>query len=268
MVLFPMTGFGQAGKGTLLGTVVDSSKAAIPHTAIRVTDVGTGVSRSVLSNESGNWILQPLDPGTYRVEAEHQGFTKSVRDKIRLDKNGNVHVDFTLDLAAATESVNVITSTVPNLENNRAAPESRSFRPGIAPGLRVTDLGRSSSRTYRLNMTAGDEIITGLLEFAEKNHVKNGHFTGLGAIDKATLRWSDPVNKGSKKTEINEEAEVVSLVGSISVDKDGKSAVHAHTVLALSDGTTRGGHLMSAHVSIIAEIFVMEEEGTSTHASQ
>ena len=150
----------------------------------------------------------------------------------------------------------------------QSAGESRTYRPGTAPGLKVTDLGRSSSRTYRLNMVKGDEIISGLLEFAEKNHIKNGHFTGLGAIDKATLRWSDPVNKGSKTTQINEEAEVVSLVGSIATDKDGKPAVHAHTVVALADGSTRGGHLMSAQVSIIAEVFVTEEEGAVTNASR
>src|SRR5579871_102776 len=144
-----------------------------------------------------------------------------------------------------------------------ASVESRSFRPGTAPGLKVTDLGRSSSRTYRLNMVKGDEIISGLMQFAEENHIKNAHFTGLGAIDKATLRWSDPANKSSRKTEINEEAEVVSLVGSIAMNKDGKPAVHAHTVLGMADGSTRGGHLMSAQVSIIAEVFVTEEEGVS-----
>jgi predicted DNA-binding protein with PD1-like motif len=149
-----------------------------------------------------------------------------------------------------------------------AAAESRSFKPGNAPGLKVTDLGRSSSRTYRVNMVKGDEIVSGLLEFAEKNHIKNGHFTGLGAVDKTTLRWSDPVNKSSKKTEVNEEAEVVSLVGSIATDKDGKPTVHAHTVLALSDGSTRGGHLMVAQVSIICEVFVTEEEGAATSASR
>jgi len=146
--------------------------------------------------------------------------------------------------------------------------EGRAFKPGVAPGLKVTDLGRSSSRTYRVNMVKGDEIISGLLEFAEKNHIKNGHFTGLGAIDKATFRWSDPVNRTSKRTEINEEAEVVSLVGSIATDKEGRSTVHAHSVVALSDGSTRGGHLMNAQVSIIAEVFVTEEEGAATSASR
>ena len=47
--------------------------------------------------------------------------------------------------------------------SGQAAGESRSYRPGIAPGLKVTDLGRSSSRTYRINMVKGDEIISGLL---------------------------------------------------------------------------------------------------------
>ena len=166
------------------------------------------------------------------------------------------------DSALAQSSPSPVQSAAP------ASAESRSFRPGSAPGLKVTDLGRSSGHTYRVNMVKGDEIISGLLEFAEKNHIKNGHFTGLGAIDKATLRWSDPVNKGSKKTEINEEAEVVSLVGSITTDKDGKAAVHAHTVVALADGNTRGGHLMSAQVSIIAEIFVTEEDGALNNATR
>jgi predicted DNA-binding protein with PD1-like motif len=134
---------------------------------------------------------------------------------------------------------------------------------GMAPGLKVTDLG-SAGRTFRVNMVKGDEIISGLTEFAARNHIKNGHFTGLGAVDKATLRWSDPVNRGSKTNEINEEAEVASLVGSITMDKDGKPVVHAHTVLGLSDGTARAGHLMNGHVSIIAEIFVTEEQSPAT----
>jgi predicted DNA-binding protein with PD1-like motif len=149
-----------------------------------------------------------------------------------------------------------------------ATPEaSHVIKPGNAPGLRVTDLG-SSGRTYRVNMTKGDEIMSGLMEFAEKNHIRNGHFTGLGAIDQGVLQWADPVHKGHKTTEVNEEAEIVSLVGSIGSDKDGKPTVHAHIAVALSDGSTRGGHLVEARVSIICQVFVVEEEGAATNASR
>jgi len=68
--------------------------------------------------------------------------------------------------------------------------------------------------------------------------------------------------------EVNEEVEFVSLVGSVATDKDGKAIVDAHTVVALSDGSTRGGHLMSARVSIFAERFVTEEVGAMATTSR
>ena len=139
----------------------------------------------------------------------------------------------------------------------------RGTRPGkgLAPGLKVTDLGKSA-RTYRVNMTKGDDILSGLTEFAEKYHIKNGHFTALGAINKGLFGWTDVERGvGQKKIELNEEAEIVSLMGSISVNAQGQSNVHAHGTVALSDGTVKGGHWWEAHVSIIAEVFVTEEEG-------
>ena len=94
------------------------------------------------------------------------------------------------------------------------------WRPGegLAPGMRVTDLGKSA-RTYRINMTKGDEIMSGLTDFAEKYHIKNAHFTALGAINKGLFGWADVERGlGHNRIELNEEAEIVSLTGSISVD--------------------------------------------------
>jgi len=138
----------------------------------------------------------------------------------------------------------------------------RGTRPGkgLAPGMKVTDLGKGG-RTFRVNMTKGDEILSGLTEFAEKYKIKNGHFSGLGAINKAMFGWSDVESgNGQKQIPLNQEAEIISLVGSISVNNQGVSNVHAHGAVALSDGTVKGGHWWEAHVSIIAEIFVVEEE--------
>ena len=138
----------------------------------------------------------------------------------------------------------------------------RGTRPGkgLAPGLKVTDLGKGA-RTYRVNMTKGDEIMSGLTEFAEKYHIKSAHFVALGAINKGLFGWSDVESGlGQKKIELNQEAEIVSLLGSITQDNQGRSTVHGHGSVALSDGTVKGGHWFEAHVSIIAEVFVTEEE--------
>ena len=139
----------------------------------------------------------------------------------------------------------------------------RGLRPGkgLAPGMKVVDLGKSA-RTYRVSMTKGDEIMSGLTEFAEKYHIKNAHFTALGAINRGLFGWTDVESgKGQKKIELNQEAEIVSLMGSITVNAQGQSVVHGHGTVALSDGSVRGGHWWEAHVSIIAEAFVTEEEG-------
>ncbi len=173
---------------------------------------------------------------------------------------------FAVGLAATFErEVNAQRGTPPAGAPQQATPEGyvpRGFRPGkgLAPGMKVTDLGKSA-RTYRVNMVKGDEILSGLTEFAEKYHIKNGHFTALGAINKGLFGWADPESGlGQKKIELNQEAEIVSLLGSISADNQGRPNVHAHGTVALSDGSVRGGHWWEAHVSIVADIFVTEEE--------
>lgn len=148
----------------------------------------------------------------------------------------------------------------------QATPEGympRGSRPGkgLAPGMKVTDLGKGG-RTYRINMTKGDEMMSGLVEFAEKYKIKNGHFTAVGALDKGMFGWTDVERGlGQKKIELNQEAEIVSLIGSISMNAQGQSTVHGHGSVALADGSVKGGHWFEAHVSIIAEVFVTEEEG-------
>ena len=129
--------------------------------------------------------------------------------------------------------------------------------------MKVADLGKST-RTFRVNFVKGDEIMSGLTEFAEKYHIKNGHFTAIGAINKAVFGWTDVERGlGQKKIELNEEAEIVAFLGSISTDNQGRANVHGHGAVALSDGSVKGGHWWEAHVSIIAEVFVSEEEAAS-----
>lgn len=134
---------------------------------------------------------------------------------------------------------------------------------GLAPGLQVTDLGKSG-RTYRVTFKKGDEIMSGLTEFAEKHKIRNAHFTGLGAIDKGLFGWANPGSGlGQKKIEINQEAEIVSFMGNISMDNLGRSVVHGHGSVAFSDGSVRGGHWWEAWVSIVGVVYVTEAEASA-----
>ena len=179
-----------------------------------------------------------------------------------MNMNRRVKIAVTLSLLLAGGVI--LTAYRLAAQQPSAPPANLAVKPGNAPGLKVTDLGHST-RTYRVNMVKGDEIMSGLTEFAEKNHIKNAHFTGLGAIDRAVLRWADPIHNNPRINEVNEEAEIVSLVGSIGSDSKGQPVVHAHMAVGLSDGSTRGGHLVEGHISVVCEVFVVESEGAEAN---
>src|ERR1700683_272467 len=99
----------------------------------------------------------------------------------------------------------------------------------LPPAMKVKDLG-AAGHTYEVTFGKGDEVASGLTEFAEKNHITEGHFTGVGAFSSALLGWTDPDKRAFKKVEINQEAEVLAFMGSIST-LNGKPYVHAHAVV-------------------------------------
>ena len=130
---------------------------------------------------------------------------------------------------------------------------------GMAPGMKVTELS-PVSRTFQINFTKGDEIASGLADFAEKNHLKNSHFTAIGAFDHAVLGWYDPEQKAQKKNRIDEEMEVASFVGNVTLNAQGKATVHAHCVVALSDGRAMAGHFVEGHVSLVMQVYLVDSE--------
>ena len=67
--------FAQGGSGTLTGTVVDTTGAAIPGAAVSATDANTGSVRTIVSDEVGLFRMAALNPGRYVVSVELAGFS-------------------------------------------------------------------------------------------------------------------------------------------------------------------------------------------------
>src|SRR5262245_35244698 len=67
---------GQAINGAIEGTVTDESGAVLPGVTVTVTNVDTGETRSVITNDRGVYRAPLLPLGGYRVSAELQGFKK------------------------------------------------------------------------------------------------------------------------------------------------------------------------------------------------
>ncbi len=141
-------------------------------------------------------------------------------------------------------------------------PPAKAVQTGRSPGVKVRLLSRldsySGTITYVIVFAPGDEIMSGLTEFAEKYKVKSAHFTAIGDVRAAKMGWYDQSKKMFKVNAINEQCEVTSLIGDIAI-YNGKPVVHAHINLATSDGIVHGGHLLEAFVTPTLEVMMTTE---------
>jgi len=103
----------QSQNGQIEGTVSDQNNAAVPNAVINVTNIETGATRTVTTDESGVYRFPLLPLGTYRITAEAANFKKMVRDGVTLvtgqtaTLNFNLQVGETLDLVTVSGDTSV-----------------------------------------------------------------------------------------------------------------------------------------------------------------
>src|SRR5262245_23286934 len=105
-------------------------------------------------------------------------------------------------------------------------------------------LDDAPSPTYLLVADPGDDAFEELTHLPRDQHIAAAELTGLGAFARATVGWFDRDKKDYKRIPVEEQCEVLSIIGDIAL-ADNTPQVHAHVVLGLSDGTVRGGHLLA-----------------------
>ena len=99
--------YAQEARGTIRGTVADTSQAVIPDASVRVTDVARGTSVDLKTNGEGIFVAPYLLPGTYQISVEARGFKKFVQTGITLLMNDVRDVPVTLQVGQTTEEVSV-----------------------------------------------------------------------------------------------------------------------------------------------------------------
>lgn len=107
-------------------------------------------------------------------------------------------------------------------------------------------------------LDSGEEAFATLTRFAAEAGISAASMTAIGAFERATVGWFDFASKSYRKIEINEQCEVLSAIGDVAVGDDGKPSLHVHIVLGLSDGSTRGGHLLAGTVRPTFEVVLTD----------
>ena len=107
----------QVAGGTISGTVTDSSGRVINNVQITITNVATGITRDLTTNDEGFYSAPNLLPGTYEAKFSAKGFNTEVRKGIELSVGASVGLDQPMRVGSVTETIEV-QSEVPAIQTS------------------------------------------------------------------------------------------------------------------------------------------------------
>jgi outer membrane receptor protein involved in Fe transport len=210
LLLLSLPLFSQTYTGRILGTVRDKTEAAMVGAKVSITDVQRNVTRSLVTDEAGQYVAPDLVPGTYTIRVEAKGFKTVERQNILLEVATDVRVDFVMQPGEATETI-VVTEEVPlinttsstlggtlsNEEINELPLNGRNYenllqlRPGV---IRYPGGGFSTTSTNGLRAEDNAYLIDGL--FNSEPFSGQSIINGAGiAGDSATILPIDSIQE-------------------------------------------------------------------------
>src|SRR6267143_3931756 len=200
----------QTSTGRILGTVRDQSGAALPAATVTVTDVQRGITRTVTTDDSGEYVVPNLTPGIYTVRAESRGFKTVERPNIQVEVATDLSVDVSLPPGNVKETVIVneevplldttsstLGGTLSNKEINDLPLNGRNYenllqlRPGV---VRYPGGGFSTTSTNGLRAEDNAYLVDGL--FNSEPFSGQSIINGAGiAGDSATILPIDTIQE-------------------------------------------------------------------------
>ena len=118
-LLFNCVAIAQTYRGSIRGTVADSSNARIAGAQLEVLNLDTGAIRNAVTNHDGEFVISLLPPGEYQLSTTVAGHRKYTQ-KLRLEVNQEFRLDVKLQLGALTEEVVVVAPRTPLSQDSAA----------------------------------------------------------------------------------------------------------------------------------------------------
>ena len=118
---------------------------------------------------------------------------------------------------------------------------------------------QGTSKTYAVVFDKNEEFVEGMRQFATEHGLDASSFTAIGGFKDAVLEFFNPESMDYVPIPLPQQAEVLTLNGNVAMDGADRK-VHAHCILGLIDGSTRGGHVKEVHVWPTLEVVVEESK--------
>ncbi len=195
--------YGQSVTGDVVGTVTDSTGLAVPGARVTVTNTGTQDKRNVATGTAGEYAFNSLQPGSYMLRVEPQGFKTYVVSSFVLGAADRTRIPVELQIGTTEQTVNVNAESIPTLQSDSATVQDtitqesvrdlplngRNFvglvqlTAGVNPGLPTSVAGgarpddRRQSSAYSANGQP-DDLNNNLIDGLDNNE-RNAGFIGV-----------------------------------------------------------------------------------------
>ena len=116
VILSATSSWAQTFRGTILGTVTDSTGAAVSNATVTIHNVATGIDRITQTNADGSYLVPELQVGTYNVTVELNGFQKAVTTGVVVDVASEKRIDAALKPGSVSNSVTVAGEDLPQID--------------------------------------------------------------------------------------------------------------------------------------------------------
>ena len=186
LLLSPMTqrfAHAQVDTGSIVGTVEDSSGAAVPGATLTLTEQATERKESQQSGQDGSYSFNPLKIGIYSLAVSKPGFQTSVQGRIEITVQGHLEINPKLQVGQVTQQIEVTSagpiletqsSSIQQLVNQRVINDlplngrNAAFLAQLSPGVTIAQndsRGLQASGSFTANgsrRTQNDYLLDGM----------------------------------------------------------------------------------------------------------
>src|SRR5947199_10046717 len=217
--------FGQGFQGGLRGSARDAGGALVPGVEVVLTNEATSLSRTTVTNDSGEYSFAALDPGSYRLHASLPGFKALDQPGIRIGTQQFVTLDLKLEVGAVAETISV-SAEVPLIETSNASTGT------VLDTLSLQTLPAPGRAAFLIGASVPTVVPSGDAQFNRQQDQTNASLLSLGG---GTRRGNNYTLDGVPITDLTNRAVANPTIESL---EDVKVQVHTYDA---EMGRTGGG---------------------------
>ena len=121
------------GDGAIAGTILDPTGAVVPRANVRASNVGTGLTLTQVTDNSGTYSFSPLPAGRYKIEVAARGFQNLAQENVQVDAAQKVGLNLKLRVGSVSQNLTVSASRNPVAVASQPAMAAAALPPAPPP---------------------------------------------------------------------------------------------------------------------------------------